>query len=294
MRTTIFSNIFFASIFLTFSSSTALADRCKLSELVDKSKFLNIHNDRRAATGAAELTWDDNLASFAQCWADQCQFEHSHNEEYGENIAAGSGSSYTIVTSMNDWWNEYKQWSTNTDYTEATGHFTQMAWKDSSKLGCGVSRCNSGDLGLGGTIPDAIFVVCEYDPPGNVIGDFKGQVSLPDTDVIPKHYGTKSNKTPEKQKNGRGSDGSGPQREHSEGKQKSGIDRKENQHSNSPSSSIATNTMSPLENSLEKSFKGPGSSWHTSWWSSSDPQKDCEKGRGLGKRVRRHHVKHSY
>ncbi|KAE9414467.1 hypothetical protein Angca_008594 [Angiostrongylus cantonensis] len=41
----------------------------------------------------------------------------------------------------------------------AIGHYTQMVWEGSYKLGCGVAVC-----------PDKTLVVCQYSPPGNYIG----------------------------------------------------------------------------------------------------------------------------
>ncbi|XP_060866914.1 venom allergen 5-like isoform X5 [Metopolophium dirhodum] len=46
-------------------------------------------------------------------------------------------------------------------------HFTQLIWKDSSELGVGASKSSkSGKL----------YVVCNYDPHGNIRSQFKDQV----------------------------------------------------------------------------------------------------------------------
>ena len=46
-------------------------------------------------------------------------------------------------------------------------HFTQVIWKSTTKLGCGVAKCDN-------MFPDhdgpATYHVCLYDPVGNVIG----------------------------------------------------------------------------------------------------------------------------
>jgi hypothetical protein len=47
----------------------------------------------------------------------------------------------------------------------ATGHFTQVVWKASRALGCGRATCKGLDLW-----------VCQYDPPGNVMGAFGANV----------------------------------------------------------------------------------------------------------------------
>lgn len=51
----------------------------------------------------------------------------------------------------------------------ASGHFTQMVWKGSEQLGCGSVTASSG----------ALYVVCNYSPPGNYIGEFVANVLQP-------------------------------------------------------------------------------------------------------------------
>lgn len=51
--------------------------------------------------------------------------------------------------------------------TEAIGHFTQVVWKASTDVGCG--------LAIG---PDFyVYGVCNYSPPGNYIGAQNYQVN---------------------------------------------------------------------------------------------------------------------
>jgi len=49
----------------------------------------------------------------------------------------------------------------NPGFTSGIGHFTQMVWQDTQRLGCGVSGS---------------FLTCRYDPPGNYSGQFRQQV----------------------------------------------------------------------------------------------------------------------
>lgn len=50
--------------------------------------------------------------------------------------------------------------------TLKTGHFTQVVWRDSRELGVGMAKNRTGQ----------IFVVANYDPPGNFIGSFAENV----------------------------------------------------------------------------------------------------------------------
>jgi hypothetical protein len=46
-----------------------------------------------------------------------------------------------------------------------TGHFTQLVWVGTQRLGCGVAQCADMDVW-----------VCRYDPPGNVQGRYQDNV----------------------------------------------------------------------------------------------------------------------
>ena len=51
-----------------------------------------------------------------------------------------------------------------------TGHFTQVVWKGSRRLGVGVGYADNGRKAI---------VVANYDPPGNYLGQFPQNVSPP-------------------------------------------------------------------------------------------------------------------
>ncbi|EYF04089.1 putative type-1 pathogenesis-related protein [Chondromyces apiculatus DSM 436] len=131
-----------------------------------------LHNAARAtvsppaATPIPPLVWSHDVASVAQAHAAKCTFEHSGNP-YGENIYASSGNS-TPDKVVGSWVSEKE----NYDYasngcSDVCGHYTQVVWAASERLGCGMSACT--DNGPFGDGPWEMWV-CNYDPPGNFNG----------------------------------------------------------------------------------------------------------------------------
>lgn len=132
------------------------------------SEMLNAHNQKRALhQDTPSLSWSDDLASYAQNYADayDCSGSLTHSGgPYGENLAIGYGTSGAV----DGWYSEIKDYDFGAStYSAASGHFTQVVWKASTELGCGVKSCG----GLWGD-----YVICSYNPAGNMIGDFAANV----------------------------------------------------------------------------------------------------------------------
>lgn len=127
-----------------------------------KSSMLAAHNFYRGEHNASDLSWNDTSAEFAANWAKPCVFKHSGGPT-GENLAAGF---VNVSASVEAWGLEREKYNFNKPgFSEQTGHFTQLVWRDTTSVGCGRQNCN-GENGTPGW-----YVVCEYYPPGNVIGD---------------------------------------------------------------------------------------------------------------------------
>lgn len=133
------------------------------------------HNRLRAleAVGLPNLVWDATVASYAAekvaylAYNNNCALNHNvgpANPGYGENLAWASFTSYTAVAATNAWYNEkgdYTYASNSCASGKVCGHYTQVVWKNSTKLGCaGVICPNNGGIIYG----------CNYDPPGNYSG----------------------------------------------------------------------------------------------------------------------------
>lgn len=131
-------------------------------------EMLSEHNNKRSKHGAQSLTWDGELEKYAQDYADQysCSGSLSHSGgPYGENLAVGYDSA---TKALDAWYDEIDEYDfSNPGFGESTGHFTQVVWKDSSKLGCAYKDCG-GSTGR--------YIICSYQNPGNVIGRFPQNV----------------------------------------------------------------------------------------------------------------------
>ncbi|KAJ1433513.1 Ves allergen [Sesbania bispinosa] len=134
-------------------------------------EFLFRHNLVRAAKWEFPLMWDSQLEQYARWWAGQrkadCKVEHSFPEndfKLGENIFWGSGSSWTPTDAVRAWADEEKYYTYATNACVAgqmCGHYTQIVWKNTRRIGCARVVCDGGD----------VFMTCNYDPVGNYVGE---------------------------------------------------------------------------------------------------------------------------
>lgn len=129
----------------------------------DMRALLDAHNAYRARHCVPPLAWSQQIAASAQAWADRCVFNHDPNSELGENLAWGTALSGRESVSL--WYEEISLYNYAAPGFGPAGHFTQVVWRDSRQIGCGVARCG-GD----------VYWVCRYSPPGNVEGEFRANV----------------------------------------------------------------------------------------------------------------------
>ncbi|PWN52860.1 PR-1-like protein, partial [Violaceomyces palustris] len=138
------------------------------------SSILSQHNTYRSKHKVGSLSWDATIAATAQTQADSCVYGHPSNLKTGQNIFAGTGTSWTSKDASDSWYNEVTSYDfSNPGFSSSTGHFTQMVWKGTTKLGCAISTsCTGSQLGFGGIGSKSSYIVCNYMSPGNVQGLF--------------------------------------------------------------------------------------------------------------------------
>ncbi|NXE46730.1 GLIP1 protein, partial [Casuarius casuarius] len=137
------------------------------------------HNNCRArvrpsASNMRYMTWDAALARTARAWANKCRFQHNVHlgqkfqchpnfTSVGENIWLGSYQAFTTVGAIESWYSEVRFYTFETrKCTKVCGHYTQVVWDHSYKVGCAVTLCKK----VGGMKNAALFV-CNYAPSGN-------------------------------------------------------------------------------------------------------------------------------
>ncbi|XP_071089290.1 GLIPR1-like protein 1 [Haliotis cracherodii] len=140
----------------------------------EKQNIVDKHNEYRRIPNAADMllmSWDNELEALAQGWAAQCKFAHnpsrtiaSSTSPIGENLSI-KAPSYNEVSSVTSWYNEVSDYtySSNT-CSNVCGHYTQVIWASSHKIGCGIKFCSTIE---GTSITNGYVVICNYLPSGN-------------------------------------------------------------------------------------------------------------------------------
>ncbi len=147
---------------LTIPPTTAMAMR-----------IVAIHNQARAGLGVRPLYWDAALAASADVYALRLartgQWQHSPRESrpgQGENLWMGTHGAFTIDQMVGSWAAEGRAFRPGRfPYVSRTGdwgkigHFTQMIWPGSIRVGCALRSSARFD-----------YLVCRYSPVGNITG----------------------------------------------------------------------------------------------------------------------------
>jgi uncharacterized protein YkwD len=148
-------------------------DAASTSEPPELAGTLAAHNQVRRGVGVPDLQWDPALAAIAQAWAERCVDnqapaglidhnpgrEDNYPDSVGENIYGSTGTA-TGPGAVASWAAEADDYDYASNSCSAVcGHYTQVVWRTTSKVGCALHTCAG--LTYGST------VVCDYSPAGN-------------------------------------------------------------------------------------------------------------------------------
>lgn len=167
-------NILFFSSFFVVNGQNIPEKTGSLVTQKEAQEALNFHNKVRADVGVKPLTWSEELAKYAQEWANhlaanKCEFEHrpttgKWQQKYGENIFFGSNKSFNAKNASESWYAEIQYFTpgilTNENW-DKSGHYSQMVWQKSTSIGIGMAICADGN----------VIIVANYNPSGNFLGE---------------------------------------------------------------------------------------------------------------------------
>ena len=136
-------------------------------------QVLAVHNRERAAVGTRPLAWDPALAAAAAAYGPAlsrlgklAHSAYSTRRGQGENLFMGTRGAYALDEMTADWVAEKRLFKpgifpkvSRNGHVEDVGHYTQMTWPGTARVGCAVYSDAKWD-----------FFICRYAPPGNVPG----------------------------------------------------------------------------------------------------------------------------
>jgi len=137
------------------------------------ARILASHNAERARAGVPPLTWDNALGTAAAAYAQQMamtgRFAHSDRSARpgtGENLWMGTHGAFSVEAMVGGWGSERRFFHAGTfpnvsrtgDWSDV-GHYTQMIWPTTAKVGCALA-----------STPRADYLVCRYANKGNIDG----------------------------------------------------------------------------------------------------------------------------
>jgi pathogenesis-related protein 1 len=146
-----------------------------------QTEIVGSHNQYRSEVGVtSRVTWSAKLGEMAQAYANQlkndrdCNPTHSHTKGVGENLYWASPLQYSTgqteiqkitAKQVADAWggekSDYDYPSNSCSGGKVCGHYTQMIWGNTSKIGCAKAVCAD----------NSQVWVCNYYPAGNYVGE---------------------------------------------------------------------------------------------------------------------------
>ncbi|CAM9700083.1 unnamed protein product [Lampetra fluviatilis] len=174
----------------------------------ERRALTEYHNRLRAsvhpqAADMEHMSWDWKLAEMAEAWAKQCKWGHGPSDEIdaiGQNLAVYVGSDRPLAYHVQAWFDE-EEWYQYPEEKECSPecphtcrgpictHYTQLVWAESSRVGCAAHTCL--DISVWDSVwPYALYLVCNYSPKGNWIGEAPYRQGTPCSRCPPRFGGS--------------------------------------------------------------------------------------------------------
>ena len=136
-------------------------------------RIVAAHNHYRARHRVEPIFWDRGLAAAADAYAAElartARWGHSPQSRrpgQGENLWMGTRGAFSVDRMVFDWASEQRLYRrgafpdvSRSGRWEDVGHYTQMIWPGSTRVGCALRSSARFD-----------YLVCRYSPAGNVMG----------------------------------------------------------------------------------------------------------------------------
>ncbi|XP_067905243.1 cysteine-rich secretory protein LCCL domain-containing 2-like [Heterodontus francisci] len=156
---------------------------------IDKDEILQLHNHLRghvypSSSDMEYMEWDNELERSAESWAQQCIWDHGPTnliKSIGQNLAVHWGRYRSPTSHVQAWYDEVKDytypyadecnpWCPEKCSGAMCTHYTQLVWATTNRVGCAVNVCVR--MNVWGEIwENAVYLVCNYSPKGNWIGE---------------------------------------------------------------------------------------------------------------------------
>ncbi|XP_009694063.1 PREDICTED: peptidase inhibitor 15 [Cariama cristata] len=148
-----------------------------------------------------KMVWDEALAKSAEVWAATCIWDHGPSyllRFLGQNLSVRTGRYRSILQLVKPWYDEVKDYifpypqdcnprCPMRCYGPMCTHYTQMVWATSNRIGCAIHTCHNMNV-WGSVWRRAVYLVCNYAPKGNWIGEAPYKVGVP-CSACPPTYG---------------------------------------------------------------------------------------------------------
>ncbi|XP_041047250.1 cysteine-rich secretory protein LCCL domain-containing 2 [Carcharodon carcharias] len=174
---------------------------------IDKDEILQLHNHLRgevypSCSNMEYMEWDNELERSAESWAQQCVWDHGPShllKSIGQNLAVHWGRYRSPASHVQAWYDEVKDytypyahecnpWCPERCSGAMCTHYTQLVWATTNRVGCAVNVCAR--MNVWGEIwENAVYLVCNYSPKGNWIGEAPYKHGRPCSECPPSYGG---------------------------------------------------------------------------------------------------------